>query len=486
MKTYSIIYLACLLVSIQAKVDAQNLVTNPSFEITNSNCTLATEIFDTDLYGTWDNGDDDLSSDSCSSPDLFTACNLYFTNVPNAITGFQHAHSGSRFVGLITYVDGAGDENYREYIQGRLTQPLMADSYYHVSMYVSLADSALFATNNLGIHFTSTHISRNTCPAFTNSILKVPPHLNFSGVITDTSDAWYQLEWNYKASGGERFFMIGNFLNFNHTTVIPTGFHSGLWPPLNVSYYYIDDVSITQICMDSIVFKDIGKPGCDTAIGTLTAEIYPAIDSAGYSFIWNTGAAGQVVDGLTSGTYTVSATNNQGCAAWGSYNLQPSLRDSVGTTSSPTICGDSSGSALITINSALSTTYQWSNGSSTAELTNLAEGIYAFTVSFVNGCIFEDSIDIFCISDTVSKIPETNKETRFVLLPNPASNTLTVEGPYIGPMAVSIYNITAELVFAVYGYTNSQAIDVSTLANGIYIAEIKCADLTVRKKWIKL
>lgn len=52
--------------------NAQNLVVNPSFEITSSNCgNLGGEGFFTDLTGSWDNASNNVGGDSCSSPIFF-------------------------------------------------------------------------------------------------------------------------------------------------------------------------------------------------------------------------------------------------------------------------------------------------------------------------------------------------------------------------------------------------------------------------------
>ena len=101
---------------------AQNLVVNPSFEQTASNCgNFGGEGFFTDLNGSWSNASNNALGDSCSSPDLFSACNTLFgnptpTNMPSAVLGFQYSRTGTRHAGIITH-EALSD--YREYIQGR-------------------------------------------------------------------------------------------------------------------------------------------------------------------------------------------------------------------------------------------------------------------------------------------------------------------------------------------------------------------------------
>lgn len=235
-------------------VYAQNLVLNPSFEITASNCAnFGGEGFGTDLAGTWDNTNINTPvGDSCSSPDLFSACNLFFTNMPGSTLGYQHSRTGTRHAGLITY--DVTSSTYREYIQGRTSAPLVAGQTYCVSMYVSLPNTMPYATNNIGVYFSNTHVQRNPCTQ--GALINVTPQLNYTcGAITDTTANWFRLQWNYVATGGEQYFVIGNFFNNAGTTIVNTG---GAPFPNPFAYYYIDDVSIEA---NSCCYADIINPG---------------------------------------------------------------------------------------------------------------------------------------------------------------------------------------------------------------------------------
>jgi len=234
---------------------AQNLVVNPSFENTSSNCgSFGGEDFFSDLNGSWDNASNNPGGDSCSSPDLFSACNIIFgnpspVNMPNSVLGYQYSRTGTRHAGIITH---ESLDEYREYIQGRTSAPLIQGQSYCVSMYVSLGNSVLFASNNIGVYFGSTPYQRNPCPGQTNSAIYVTPQLNYSCIaITDTMN-WVRLQWNYVATGGEQYFMIGNFFNNANTTIVsnPGGTFTNPY-----AYYFIDDVSI--VASSACCFADL-------------------------------------------------------------------------------------------------------------------------------------------------------------------------------------------------------------------------------------
>jgi hypothetical protein len=226
---------------------AQNLVINPGFENTSSNCgNFGGEGFTTDLLN-WD--DANSNADSCSSPDLFSACNTLPipgfgspTVMPSSALGYQYSHSGTHHVGIITHSPG---NNYREYIQGSTTSPLVAGQSYCVSMYVSLANSMPFATNNIGVRLSSANYQHDACAANYNNVINQTPQMNYScSPILDTSANWVRLQWNYIATGGEQYILIGNFFPTSGTTVVTTGFPGGTQP---YAYYFIDDVSIVEI-----------------------------------------------------------------------------------------------------------------------------------------------------------------------------------------------------------------------------------------------
>ncbi len=231
-------------------VSAQNLVVNPSFEITNTNCAnFGGEGFRTDLDPSWDNANSNIPGDSCSSPDLFSACNTIFggapgpTNMPDATSfgiGWQYSRTGTRHAGIIAYSAPFGfEDNYREYIQGHTTAPLVAGQTYCVSFYVSLADGCPFAAQDLGVYFSNTHYLRDACTQGSH-INETPDLVNTCGIISDTSN-WVRLQWDYVATGGEEYFLIGNFYNDANTTTSAAG-GSGFGNYF--AYYFIDDVSI--------------------------------------------------------------------------------------------------------------------------------------------------------------------------------------------------------------------------------------------------
>jgi hypothetical protein len=213
-------------------VEAQNLVINPGFEDT-----IPCVAF---------NGAPMMHPmpwfmPTTGSPDYFctqfTSCN--FGGIPNNGFGYQLANGQNSYVGFGVYAP-APYYNFREYVTGTLSDSLETGKRYCVSFYVSFANNEQFYTDDIGAYFctdTSTLVNYST-----NQVLNVIPQVeNLQGNMLSDTLNWMLISGSFIAQGGEKFITIGNFRNDANTTVLinPSGFDYA-------SYYYLDDVSVTD------------------------------------------------------------------------------------------------------------------------------------------------------------------------------------------------------------------------------------------------
>ncbi len=141
--------------------------------------------------------------------------------------------------------------------------------------------------------------------------------------------------------------------------------------------------------------------------GDISMVTYTGIAEAGSTFQWNwdggsvipgTGAGPHQVNWNIAGTHTISLTVSlNGCTS------QPTTVELINPTAITTsltktdlLCkNDMSGSINLTATGGTPPyTYQWSNGSSTEDLINIAGGIYTVTITDANGCIKTDGITV--------------------------------------------------------------------------------------------
>lgn len=224
---------------------AQNLVLNPSFENVNVACSGFSGAGYSNIID-WDNPD---PTDTCSTPDWFSTClsSFFPTSAPNSWLGKQSARTGSAYAGLITY--DATTNAYREYVEGKLSSPLVAGQTYCVSFYVSLADTVPYAADRMCVYFSNSFVQFPVSHCVSHVPLPFTPQLEWTGgVLSDTAN-WVKLQWQYTATGGELYFVIGNFHDNAGTTVANSG-GTGFFNPF--AYYFIDDVNVSGgICCDA-------------------------------------------------------------------------------------------------------------------------------------------------------------------------------------------------------------------------------------------
>ena len=206
---------------------AQQLVMNPSLE-EYSDCP-------------WTYGQillaDHWSDPNAGSPEYFNACAQDdFTGVPHNMRGYQSAHSGDAYAFIGCYIDEY-TPNFREYIQGSLSEPLIAGGCYHVEAFLSMSDCD-FATTHIGIWFTDTALS--SIPD--HYPLPVTPQIVYNGPPLSDTLNWTLMSGEFLSHGGEVAFIIGLFED--DTTAI---FEEVYYTASYESGYYVDDVSVELV-----------------------------------------------------------------------------------------------------------------------------------------------------------------------------------------------------------------------------------------------
>ncbi len=114
---------------------------------------------------------------------------------------------------------------------------------------------------------------------------------------------------------------------------------------------------------------------CSGQATTLTA-------TAGNSYIWSNGATSQSITVSSATTYTVTVTYPGGCTASASVAVTANTNPTPSITGNNSICqGQSS-----TLSAGSYTSYLWSTGSTSANISANTSGIYTVTVTDANGC----------------------------------------------------------------------------------------------------
>lgn len=211
--------------------NTQNLIKNPSFE-NYIQCPQTLGNLKKDLV--------DWNVPTLGSTDYFNGCSQAM-GTPKNFNGEQPADFGVGYVGLYLYAPN----DYREYLQGRLSNTLKKDEVYRLSFYVSLAERSDFAIREFGICFSEVPIKVQTTKTLSKMHLskvsgEVSNYLEikYSDFYSDEKE-WVKVEIEFVAKGTENYLVIGNFKDNKRTRRFKTK-RSGT----KGSYYYLDMVSL--------------------------------------------------------------------------------------------------------------------------------------------------------------------------------------------------------------------------------------------------
>ncbi len=189
-------------------------------------------------------------------------------------------------------------------------------------------------------------------------------------------------------SGGTSPYRDSFYASTLRTASLITGLAKGTY------YYKITDAhgcvfnnSVTVPGPDSLAIDFVaGAATCNAANGSLTA--YPWGGPAPYTYSWSTGTSAASITAHTAGTYSVTVTDGNGCAASATGTIPDYTTLAVGISTDPASCINAH-DGIVYANPSGGTppySYAWSTGSATQNITVMATGNYWVTVTDAAGC----------------------------------------------------------------------------------------------------
>jgi gliding motility-associated-like protein len=237
-----------------------NLVPNPSFELLDTCPTSSGEI---QYCLHWFQPNDPAHFPS-GSTDYFNTCSVN-SGVPSNYAGFQFARTGLAYAGICPFFSVAAPNDSREYLEVKLDSALKVDTKYCVSFFASLGNKTRNPIDLLSAYFSPdsaiySSVSYSYFPV-------IPQISNPTGKLLADTLNWMEVNGTFVANGGERFMTIGNFYPGSMT-------HYIIYDSNTISYYYIDDVSVSEaptantgITRDSICPGDMVNLGVPSKAG---------------------------------------------------------------------------------------------------------------------------------------------------------------------------------------------------------------------------
>jgi outer membrane protein OmpA-like peptidoglycan-associated protein len=259
-----------------------------------------------------------------ATPDYFNRCSPRNVGVPKNFAGESETHSGDGYVGAIL---SGTEESYREYIQGTLSVPLIKDQQYCIRFYYKLASYSRFAVDQLSLYFSDVEIKND----INVNLAYTPQITNKIGLFLDNIDEWEEFCTVYTATGLERFFIVGNFRNYDNTNYVVTDKNVVNMRNKAYAYYYFDDFSVSPLenCLncpcvqhdfESRVIETRYTGGLDPMTGKVSKIVNDGTIRIGllggtqpYSVTWNNRMTGTELRNLPAGTYIYKASDKHNC-----------------------------------------------------------------------------------------------------------------------------------------------------------------------------
>lgn len=259
-----------------------------------------------------------------ATPDYFNRCSQKNVGVPVNFAGESEPLTGNGYVGAIL---SGTEESYREYIQGQLKESLVRGRQYCVRFSYRLASYSRFAVDQMSLYFSDTEIKNDI-----NTNLPYTPQItNQAGLFLDNISEWQETCTVYTAKGNERFFIIGNFRDYDHTNYVVTDKNMVNLRNKAYAYYYFDDVYVTPLedckdcpCVQHDFESRIVEYSYTGGQDPLTGETRSIINdgrirlaliggTAPYTVTWNNQMTGTELINLPAGEYVYVARDAFNC-----------------------------------------------------------------------------------------------------------------------------------------------------------------------------
>ena len=293
-----------MVIAFPCSVLCQNIVPNPSFEDYNVCPANISGVAFSPTYSSFPTAKDWINPLQYTSPDYCNVCAVPSSGVhiPEVTFGYQKPRTGNAYAGLILWEESTTPGNlygFGEYLETKLTTPMVAGKDYCVSFYVSPTITFNLQFNYIAMDEVGIHLSNSQVSQATGSFLPLSYDVrNPSGKYLSDTSSWLKVTGTYKATGGEEWLTLGRFSNGMPASKL--SYPATANPTLAYrAYMYIDDIDVHMIKSGDTVTARKDSIYCNSA--AMPMHLFTA--SKDGDFIWSNGAISPDLTVTTDGIY---------------------------------------------------------------------------------------------------------------------------------------------------------------------------------------
>jgi hypothetical protein len=200
----------------------------------------------------------------------------------------------------------------------------------------------------------------------------------------------------------------------------------------------------------------------------LPATLNAQSTSTGLVYDWSTNQNTQQIQVSSTGTYSVSVIDQNGCESTDEVAVQVLNSPNVNAGQDITVCANE---FPVTLNATGNgSQVEWSTGAQTPFTTVNSAATYTVTTTAQNGCQASD--DVVVTSDPCASLVEQNDG--ILIYPNPTTSMVTILNKTTLPLNYCLRTIEGKIVFQGELDSSSEktSIDLINLSNGAYLIQL--------------